>query len=96
MNCVWDNYRDEVEDWAAKRQEARRRVQAQGTSEAGSVDDDGGRETNWTVGADASGRGKVGDEADLFEGVPVGIREFMRVEKRLKERHKAEAAAAAG
>jgi hypothetical protein len=43
------------------------------------VDDDGGgSETNW--GTDFSSE-------DLFKGVPVGIREFMKTEKRLKEKH---------
>jgi hypothetical protein len=31
----------------------------------------------------------------LFEGVPVGIREFMKIEKRLKEQHKKEQSAGA-
>ena len=44
---------------------------------AGSMDDDGGgSETNWTSG-----------QEDLLRGIPVGIREFMRTEKRLKEKH---------
>ena len=30
------------------------------------------------------------DEGGLFEGVPVGIREFMNTEKRLRERRAAE------
>jgi len=51
---------------------------------AGSMDDDGGgSETNWEL-----GEGKDGQ--DLFVGIPVGIREFMRTEKMLKERHAAE------
>lgn len=52
-----------------------------------SMDDDGGgSETNW----DENGILEVGERGkDLFEGVPVGIREFMRTEKRLKERKRA-------
>lgn len=100
VNCVWDRYRDELEDWAAASAEAREKTKAQrakekaasGTSQEGgtpshvmtSMDDDGGgSETNW--------EGTDSDEGkDLFEGVPVGIREFMKIEKRLKEQHKKE------
>jgi hypothetical protein len=98
VNCVWDRYRDELEDWAAASAEAREKMKAQrakekaasGVSQEGgtpshvmsSMDDDGGgSETNWE--APDSDEGK-----DLFEGVPVGIREFMKIEKRLKEQQK--------
>ena len=103
VNCVWDLYRDELEEWAAKRTEARKRIinqRVQGTAtgtmsqEAGtpshtvvSMDDDGGgSEANWS---DASGLDSLDDPGqDLFADIPVGIREFMKTEKRLKERHK--------
>jgi hypothetical protein len=43
-----------------------------------SMDDDGGgSETNWGVDPDI----------DIFKGIPVGILEFMKQEKRLKEKH---------
>ncbi len=43
-----------------------------------SMDDDGGgSETNWAANPDE----------DLFKGIPVGIVEFMRTEKMLKEKH---------
>ena len=96
-NCVWDIYRDELEDWAAKSAEARAALQAQRVSGQGtesmvveegtpqhvttSMDDDGGgSETNWSS---AIGTGKE----DLFGDIPVGIREFMRMEKMLKLKH---------
>ncbi|KAF2730792.1 hypothetical protein EJ04DRAFT_567393 [Polyplosphaeria fusca] len=99
VNCVWDLYRDEMEEWAAKSTEARAAVQAQraagkgtgsmvaepGTPQhaATSMDDDGGgSEANWDM--------DVG-QANLFDDIPVGIREFMRTEKMLKQRHLAEA-----
>ncbi|KLJ06818.1 hypothetical protein EMPG_17694 [Blastomyces silverae] len=48
-----------------------------------SMDDDGGgSEVNWTGG---NGNG-IGDLDDLFADIPVGIREFMRTEKKLQER----------
>ncbi|KAL9121310.1 MAG: hypothetical protein Q9187_002133 [Circinaria calcarea] len=82
VNCVWDVYRDDLEEWASKNAEARRRVMmAKGQGLGGSMDDDGGgSETNWS--AEEGG--------DLFENIPVGIREFMRTEKALKEKYRSE------
>lgn len=105
VNCVWDRYRDELEDWAAASKEARRKMQEQRVkgqatgmmSQEGnapshvatSMDDDGGgSETNWDV-LESDDEG----EKDLFEGVPVEIREFMKIEKKLKEQHKKEQSA---
>jgi hypothetical protein len=102
VNCVWDRYGEELEEWALKRKEAdaalkekefgeraKRRHQATmsgqevGTGPAASMDDDGGgSETNWGTGLETS---LTND--DLFKGVPVGIREFIKQEKKLKERH---------
>ncbi|RFU24263.1 hypothetical protein B7463_g12077, partial [Scytalidium lignicola] len=113
VNCVWDRFRDEMEEWAAARKEADKALQREaherrkqkGTVGTGagtgtglmlgegkkgaqhtmiSMDDDGGgSETNWDI-------ERVGD--DLFAGVPVGIREFMKTEKRLREKHMRERA----
>ncbi|OBT64017.1 hypothetical protein VE03_06733 [Pseudogymnoascus sp. 23342-1-I1] len=96
VNCVWDRFGEEVEEWAAARRRAERAVgeevgvdmtAGEGEKEGGgverggeatSVDDDGGgSETNWDDGL----------SGELFSGVPVGILEFMKQEKRLKERH---------
>ncbi|ROW07541.1 hypothetical protein VPNG_07128 [Cytospora leucostoma] len=57
-----------------------------------SMDDDGGgSETNWDGGAVAAqAPGKIAMDfwdKELYKGVPVGIQEFMRQEKRLKEKH---------
>lgn len=98
VNCVWDMYRDEMEEWAEKSAQARLAIQAQrsenngsrtaiaaqgtATQVAVSVDDDGGgSETNWSDGM---------DEDKLFDDIPVGIREFMRTEKKLKQMRKKE------
>ena len=103
VNCVWDLYRDEMEEWAEKSALARAAVQAQQSKakESGdlvassgqpshvavSMDDDGGgSDTNWTAG---------GGTGDLFGDIPVGIREFMRTEKRLKQLQQKEAATTA-
>ena len=88
-----------MEEWAAKNAEARARIHAQrekgqgtGTMLAGentpshvatSMDDDGGgSDTNWDP---------TGTEGDLFDDIPVGIREFMKTEKKLKQRQAASA-----
>ncbi|GAB7363661.1 hypothetical protein MBLNU230_g4231t1 [Neophaeotheca triangularis] len=84
VNCVWDQYRDELEEWAAKNAEAKaKKMEASARDQAASSmdDDGGGSEANW----ESAPAGE-----DLFEGVPVGIREFMRTEKKLKLRHQQE------
>jgi hypothetical protein len=110
VHCVWDRYRDELEEWAAAQKEVDRALKKErsyererkrrlgGTSGTGlmlgegmkgahhtaiSMDDDGGgSETNWETGLETD---LSSDE--LFKNVPVGIREFMKQEKRLKEKH---------
>lgn len=59
-----------------------------------SMDDDGGgSETNWDAGAmptPALSGGKIAKDFwddELYKNVPVGIREFMKQEKKLKEKH---------
>ena len=83
VNCVWDMYRDELEDWAEKSKEAKAKGterQAANEARAASMDEDGGGSAgNWQAG---------GGEEDLFGGIPVGIREFMKTEKKLKEKMK--------
>ncbi|KAK3116387.1 hypothetical protein LTR53_003307 [Teratosphaeriaceae sp. CCFEE 6253] len=98
-NCVWDLFRDDMEEWAAKTVEARAhtaeqrlRGQASGLMGPGaalpshvatSMDDDGGgSDTAWSAGGGP----------DLFADIPVGIREFMKTEKKLKLKKQAEKA----
>ena len=121
VNCVWDRYRDELEEWAEKSAAARERVlrlqrgkkQREGLGKGGvhgmglvdaktgtpvhvvtSMDDDdgGGSEGNWSAAAVGGGLDLGGGKGDLFGDIPVGIREFMKMEKMLKERHRKEAA----
>jgi hypothetical protein len=54
-------------------------------------DDGGGSERNWSA-ATEGGLDTGGGKGDLFGDIPVGIREFMRTEKMLKERHRNKAA----
>ena len=101
VNCVWERYREEMEEWSTKKKEAGELLKAEGlkesepsssSSESVSMDEDGGgSEANWGAG-DAKIAKDMWDE-DVFKGVPMGIREFMKQEKRLKERHERERAA---
>ncbi|CEJ79879.1 hypothetical protein VHEMI00095 [[Torrubiella] hemipterigena] len=81
VNCVWDIYREDMEDWSAANKEAQQRLQSAG----GSVDADGGGSvaTETKIAKDLW-------QDDVFENVPVGIREFMKQEKRLREKHERE------
>ncbi|KAI1074766.1 oxidoreductase-like protein [Whalleya microplaca] len=123
VNCVWDRFRDDVEEWAAASRRAEAALQAQqrtqkqrpptevlGTEKkkkegldgpAGpalgmSMDDDGGgSETNWQgdLMKKQTDRPKIAKDLwddDLYKNVPVGIREFMKQEKKLKEKHSRE------
>ena len=93
VHCVWDLYREEMEEWAERQ---RRRENAMGAL-VGTMRDKGVGEAG-TKGQDNEGRvgdlDGMGDGYDgmdvsnegLFESIPIGIREFMNTEKRLRER----------
>ncbi|QDS75613.1 hypothetical protein FKW77_006583 [Venturia effusa] len=104
VNCVWEQYREELEEWASLSAQARGRVLAQGAETKGpgtgrakaesgmpnhvatSMDDDGGgSETNWQQGMEFKG-----GKGDIFGDIPVGIREFMKTDKKLRDRHRLE------
>lgn len=100
-HCVWDDFRDDMEEWASRVEKAyarakakepekdlRQTQRAEVQSASVSMDDDGGgSETNWSL---PTSQG----EDDLFAGIPVGIREFMKTEKKLRQKHQAEQRAA--
>ena len=92
VNCVWDLFREDMEEYSAKKREAEKRL----AQSAGSMDaDGGGSETNWTPAPKGVhvGETKIAKDMwddDIFKNVPVGIREFMKQEKKLKERHERE------
>lgn len=110
VNCVWERFREELEEYALKMKEAKtaqniQRLQGQATGlmsaesdtpnhVAISMDDDGGgSETLWSDAvseqvAEVIEGGAGGVDDDPFAGVPIGIREFMKTEKKLKELHK--------
>jgi len=88
VNCVWDLFREDMEEYQAKRLEAESAMKAE---------DGGAGDVITTTKEQQPIAGmKVGDstmiakdtwEDDLFAHVPVGIREFMKQEKKLKEKH---------
>ena len=97
VHCVWDDYRDDVEKWAHRLKEAQAKApvpsEARTTkaymprpevaNASGSMDDDGGgSEALWTTSSPES------SEDALFAEIPVGIREFMATEKRIRDRKK--------
>ncbi|PHH69782.1 hypothetical protein CDD82_7510 [Ophiocordyceps australis] len=93
VNCVWDRFREDMEEWTAKQSEAQRRLK-QGR-DADSVDSDGGR-TGVGLDMPMADTQLTQDmwNDDIFKTLPVGIREFMKQEKRLKEKHEREKGAA--
>ncbi|KAI9151545.1 hypothetical protein HJFPF1_08751 [Paramyrothecium foliicola] len=86
VNCVWDRYREDFEEWSGKVKEAEAMM-----AEAESVSQQTAKEKV----SEAVATPKVsGDEIakelwdeKAFQGVPLGIREFMKLEKQLKGRH---------
>ncbi|KXS97013.1 hypothetical protein AC578_1877 [Pseudocercospora eumusae] len=108
VNCVWERFREELEEYAMKMREAKQKLQALRTSgqatgmmgkEAGmpdhvaiSMDDDGGgSETLWRESSGTEAMASPVDiegDTDPLEGIPIGIREFMKTEKKLKQKHK--------
>ena len=96
VDCVWERFREEMDEWAMANAEAQRRAKLD--REAGETVGDQGLERNVEgvpVGglartkkakaAGATATAPVLDEDVLYHDVPIGIREFMKHEKRLKE-----------
>ncbi len=90
VNCVWDRYGEEVEEWAAatraagvalKKEELENRA-PEGSGARGRIDAAKSTEDD---GAQAA----LDMEKDAFKDVPIGILEFMKQEKKLKARQKA-------
>ncbi|KAM3511742.1 hypothetical protein MY11210_004632 [Beauveria gryllotalpidicola] len=111
VNCVWELYREDMEEWTLASSEARKRLAesaaaataaaaaaAAASAGAGLAGAGGGGEGGGVGGGVPERRstGAVGDATiakdmwtdDVFRNVPVGIREFMKQEKRLKEKHR--------
>lgn len=74
---------DATADSRAKGKDMRQNPRKEVASASTSIDDDGGgSEANWDLPAVPGAAG----EEDLFKGIPVGIREFMKTEKKLREK----------
>lgn len=100
VDCVWDRYRDEMEFWAAaatRAEEAGRTLEAtRHTSGVRAAEDDPRTKTKTSTRGEEmakTDRPKIAKDFwddDLYSNVPVGIREFMKHEKRLKKKHEEE------
>ncbi|KAL8852951.1 MAG: hypothetical protein Q9221_002201 [Calogaya cf. arnoldii] len=92
VNCVWDAYREEVEAWAARRKKDISMAGGEEEVEKRKAREMRGRGKRLVGGSGGSQGAHAGEEDDgvLFEGVPVGIREFMKTEKRLREKREKE------
>lgn len=97
VNCVWDLFREEVEEWAARQKQAHRSEVARESEKArtmrGRGRRDNGVESEGVSDIQEADRGYEGvdlEQEGLFDKLPVGIREFMSTEKRLRERRQAE------
>ena len=84
VNCVWDAYREEVEEWAARQRQRQGQTQLYGMKAGGkskvSSDDGGGLGD-----LDGMEGGNIMDADEILKDLPVGIKEFIATEKRLKE-----------
>ena len=78
VNCVWERFCEEMDEWAAANAEAQKRLAEKGQADS----------TSSTDASTKDGLGERMDEDALYRDVPVGIREFMKHGKRLKEQRK--------
>ena len=79
VNCVWDGYREELEEWISRGKEARELAARAREELADDTIHDGDE--------DGMGSGSWGLD-DAMGDIPVGIREFMKTEKRLQQERK--------
>jgi hypothetical protein len=83
VNCVWDRYGEELEEWAVAKKAADKAASKELSSGPASINDNEGvGEKNRRTGLE---NGLASE--DLLKDIPVGIREFMKQEKKLKEWH---------
>ncbi|KAK6353222.1 hypothetical protein TWF696_005203 [Orbilia brochopaga] len=89
VNCVWDVFREDLENWADARSKAQKALQFQrrraqsGLTERPS--DRNGPDTNRSTGSDDA----LNDNVNMWEGlddIPIGIRVFMDTEKAIKSK----------
>lgn len=86
VNCVWDIYREELEEWAAKCVEINARLEGRKvTRQELDLDISRASETG-SDGSDTQAPSAGQKVKDTMDDIPVGLREFMKMEKMLKER----------
>jgi len=78
VHCVWDIYREDIEEWQGARQRAREALKAKKK-----------RIPVWLGGKSAKK-----EEMDPLADIEPGLRAFMELEKRLKDRREARAESA--
>lgn len=93
VNCVWETYREEMEEWQAATAEAKAASARRDAKERVDVsmdDDGGGSDTNWVPETPPATVAKDLWDDKLYKDIPVGIRAFMKTEKKLKAVHERE------
>ena len=89
VNCVWDTFREEVEEWSARQRLRQKQAHdgSQGLLDGREVDKTSNiRNTDGDGVGDTDGMGGSNlDPNAFFKDLPVGIKEFIALEKRLKE-----------
>ena len=90
VNCVWDTFREEVEQWSARQRQRQKQVQEQEHGQAaGRGVDEASKISSMDSGGVGDLDGMAGSNLDpdsFFKDLPVGIKEFIALEKRLKDR----------
>jgi oxidoreductase family protein len=91
VNCVWERFREDMEDFKAATAEVQRRREAReagvsGSEPAGVSLDGGSASTDASLPTKPSPAKNMWDDS-LYQDLPVGIREFMKTERKLKEAH---------
>lgn len=86
VNCVWDIYREELEEWAAKCVEINARLEGREVTKQ-ELDPDISRASETGSDGSYTQAPSAGQKVkDTMDDIPVGLREFMKMEKMLKER----------
>lgn len=92
VNCVWEQFREDMEDFKAATAEVqRRRDEREGTisgsEQAGVSLDVDGAVPDTSLASEPGAAKNMWDDS-LYQDLPVGIREFMKTERKLKEAHR--------
>jgi hypothetical protein len=100
VNCVWDAYREDLEEWVVKAAEAGKRLalQSGGAEEVTAGRKSGAPRARAKAKESSEASSELADAGrgadDLMQALPVGIRQFIKTEKMLKMKHADEASRA--